>query len=56
MLVVSLKVFDTTDTEYPHNDKFLGTELVLRKDLWDKGTTPCPQDAPVFGINIAGVD
>lgn len=44
---ILVKVFETNDPGYEYNDKFLGTERLIRADLWDGTGQSCPQDQPI---------
>jgi hypothetical protein len=47
---IAVKVFETDDLGYEYNDTFLGTERLIRADLWEGTGQSCPQDEPIPGI------
>ena len=40
---MTVKVYDTDDPASDHAP-FLGTELLLRADIYENGEPPCPQE------------
>ena len=47
---ITVKVFDTDDPTAVHDADFLGTELLLRADIYDNGKPPCPQDHGEYSL------